>query len=484
VPAAEDPIDLSKDSAFFIDLLDGTHAWRRRVVEEFTFESGTHVRVQSAYQIAFPPDLIEKYVKSGQTSAKVVLPLTTRQKQPLLNFDLVTGAGTPAFLLSRSSTAVLQRDYLARLARLSGQSSVFDDAAVLQLFEAISGFTPDIWREYLRRHQKRRNPALKAYITDASRRVVSPSWQDIQRWEEIALRIGMGLAGYEGRLFDERSSSDDILLALPLMPEPPEDPAGVDDLLSRFASGIEACQATAARVVAPGEEASNEQIDADRFLRVLGEYGARYELVVETEVPVSGPAVLKIAEDRPLNLTLWGHTRQDFAISDAGSAHLEARCKDPNVTFGTQWAGVGKGPVVTDENGDVVGIGLLESARFTPESVSIYTTSADRPLTAKVDLPLRLAPHIYLVALLLSVLNVAALAMAAGVSGGGAPLDRLAILSVPTTIAAAFALTREQTALASRLMRWPRGILVLTTFALWCVVIERLATFHPGGAGQ
>jgi hypothetical protein len=321
------------------------------------------------------------------------------------------------------------------------------------LFEAICAFTPDLWREISTRHATR-NEALRAYVTSGTKNVLRPTAEDIGRWAAISREAGLITCQAAGYRWSDESSADDILLALPHLERGPTEIEGVDALLQRY---LEAVQAA---------DAARDEL----LLGVLCEYGRRYELIVETEVPIMEPFTLKVSEDRPLDLSArW--TRQSFAISEARSAHLEARFRDPNVTF-SQFE-------VLDANGVPFGIGRLESARRTIETLSLYTSDPDRPLYAEVRLKLRLARHLYATGGFLCLLNIAAAATAAGMSGGGPLLDRLAILSVPTTIAAAFALTREQTALASRLMKWPRTALLVTTAVLWLVVLIRIWGFHP-----
>jgi hypothetical protein len=78
------------------------------VVEELTFESGTHVRLQTAYQVDFPPDLLRPYLDVSTTrSINALIPIATREKKPLLNLDTVGAAGRPAHLVTRSSSAAL-----------------------------------------------------------------------------------------------------------------------------------------------------------------------------------------------------------------------------------------------------------------------------------------------------------------------------------------------------------------------------------------
>jgi hypothetical protein len=466
---ASERVDLSERSNFLLDLLDGTHRWRERLVEELTFESDTHVRVQSTYQIEFPPDLLRDYVCDLERTREVhvLVPLTTRPKRALLNFDLVGAGGRPAHLVSRSSTASLQRDYLKWMAAKTSAPFAADNVQIDALFKAICEFSPDVWRSYLTKEPSR-PLALQAYLKDglAARMATAPTGGQIRAWSDASLAIGQMIwraAGQNER--DELSAAHDVLLALPLMDELPSDPSGIDALLASLHAAL-------VRLV-PGREENDHLLFAQ-----LAEYGVRYELLVETTVPILEPATIKLSEDRPLrperriHAPWLGVTRQPFAINDARSMHLEARCGDPYVRFRQRFK-------VRDHEKRELGLGPLESARITHESLSVYTSHSKRPPSADVRLRLLLPAHVYAVAAMLSFLNIAAAVMATGVSGGGPTLDRLAILAVPTTIAAAFALTREQTALASRLIAGPRWVLILTTLVLWTVVIFEVGTYHP-----
>ncbi|HEV7773577.1 MAG TPA: hypothetical protein VGO48_09865 [Conexibacter sp.] len=87
---------------------------------------------------------------------------------------------------------------------------------------------------------------------------------------------------------------------------------------------------------------------------------------------------------------------------------------------------------------------------------------------------------------MLMLLNLGAVAVAIGMPHD-ALVERLALLTIPTTLAATFVLVREQTALASRLLGRARVALGATTVLLWLVVLVLLLTFHPGrerGSGE
>jgi hypothetical protein len=222
-------------------------------------------------------------------------------------------------------------------------------------------------------------------------------------------------------------------------------------------------------------DAANDQ----NFLEALADYGRRFEVVVEVELPLLEPTTIKIAEDRPLEVARWGWAPQRFSFGDARSAHFEARVTDPNVEV-TDFD-------VRDLGGDRVGFGWIESARRTRETLSIYSSEKERPYYVDVQLRLKAALSLRLTAYLLMALTVAAAVIAATMPDNEAYIDRLALLAVPTTIAAAFVLTREQTTLASRLLGRQRLVLGLTTLALWMIVLIGVSTYsrpasEPGQA--
>lgn len=84
-----DWVDLSLDSAFTMALLDDTWAWRQRLVINLRFIAPSHIGVESAYQIELPPELLQDFaLPASVKSVRALVPLTTRPKELLLNFDL------------------------------------------------------------------------------------------------------------------------------------------------------------------------------------------------------------------------------------------------------------------------------------------------------------------------------------------------------------------------------------------------------------
>jgi hypothetical protein len=450
-------VDLSEDDAFFLRLVGDTWAWRERLVEELVFADATRVRVQSALQVNFPPDLLEEFVDSDMTqSANVLAPITTRPKRPLFNFGLTGPAGAPATLTSRASTSALQANYLTALAE-EGMAAGDTTAIGGDLFEAIGLFTPALFRDYFfDRARKDFDLALSDYLTDGLGFTV-PKIQ-VSSWRQLTGPAAAHLVAALQEPADDYSSSEEVLLAVPLMGTPPKSLGEITQIVDRYVGGVSAAHSK-------GDNA---------FLGVLAEYGRRYEIIVEVELPLLEPATIKLQEDRPLKVgrNLWVSHR--FGLGDARSAHLEARIADPNVEIA--------GFDVRDLAGGEQALGPLESLRHTKESWSIYSSVPDRPFYVDISLRLRVVPQLRWTAVALSVMGIAAAAVALAIPREQSYVETLGILTIPVSVAAAFVLIREDTGLATRVQRMWRGALSLVTVALWTIVIACL--IHYSGAQQ
>lgn len=445
-------IDLSEDSAFFLDLLEESYDWHERLVSELRFGSRNHARVVSSYQVDFPPALLDRYegLREART-ANVLLPLTSRPKRQLLNFSLSGPNGTPATLTSRVSIAALQSQYLALLAQTSAASPTLSGIDP-QLYESICLFTPGFFQKtFLEDHASDMEDAITRYLTSGLGHNIAN--RDVRRWLARTKSTGEILADQLSEPCDPVSSSEQVLLAIPLNNQAPNSVAEIDALIDGYCDGVEAASC-----------AGDEQ-----FLRTMAEYGRRYELVVEVEVPVLEPCRIKVEEDVPLELELrfpfqsW--VEHSFPLRDARSAHLEARVDDPNVEVSDF--------EVEDQVGSDAS-GWLEAVRHTREALVLYSSEPGRPRFATLRLRLSVTRPLMIAAALLSAANVIAIGAIPLIDFDGSAGDRLAVLVIPTTIAATFALVREQTALASRLQWIPRLFLTVTTAILWLEVVVSL----------
>lgn len=450
-------VDLSEESGFFLDLLDQTRLWRERLVQEIQFASWTHVRLVSSYQIDFPPEMLTGYVDLRRTEkANVLLPLTTREKAPLLNFALSGPGGIPAALTSRASTAALQAQYLELLAQTSGAASVLRSQVKGNLYEAIGAFTPGLFRDtFLKNAGGCYEKALLTYLQSGLGIRIAPA--DLRRWRSNTATAAAVLADRLNEPASPLSCSEEVLLALPRIDPLPKSIGEIDAVISGYLVGVRAA----------------DKADDDDYLTTLAEYGRRYEMIVEVEVPLLEPSTIKIEEDLPLELSDRSWMSHTFAFGDARSVHLEARSLDPSVEIAGYELREVQGRDAT---------GWIESIRHARETLIIYSSEPERPYYVKLRLRLKSARHLLITTTMLAVANIAALVGALLIDKDPSYVDRLAILVIPTSVAATFVLTKEQTALATRLQwRGSRAFLATTTILLWIAVVAGLIGYDDMG---
>ncbi|HEX3041596.1 MAG TPA: hypothetical protein VHP56_05850 [Solirubrobacterales bacterium] len=445
--------DLSETSDFFIALKQDSE-WRERFVARLRFGLRNYVRSSAAYQVDFPKGLLAPFVDLEVAStANVLLPLTTREKRPLLNLSVSGPAGGPAAVTARPSIAALETHYLVSLARESKARKLLMPLVDDRLWEAVCLFSPSFFeRVFLSRRKKNFNLALAEYLT---------SGLGFQVSEERVRRLRERTSGAASKLvaaLEEPpcalSSSEEMLLAIPEMSPLPASINEIEAIVDRYDKAVHA-------IYRSGDL---------QLLKALAEYGRRYELIVEVEVPLLEPSRVRVEEDLPFRFSplatrFW--VSQIFPLGEARSAHFEARVDDSIIEFAR------RGIRVRDLAGND-GDGWLEGVRESRESVSLYSSEPDRPAYLEISLRLGVAWHVLAAAIGLIGINLVALVFALSIESGDELASRLAVIVVPTTVAATFVLIREQTALATRLQMIPRVILAVTAVALWLVVSVRL----------
>jgi hypothetical protein len=469
-----DRIDLSETNDFFLALKQETD-WRERLVAELRFGLRNHIRSINSYQVNFPPELLEKFKTRDARTANVLLPLTTREKRPLLNLGVTGPGGAPATVLSRRSIAALQTQYLVALAEVGSAQNALLPYIDDRLLEAICGFSPSFFgRTFFYRADKRFMPAILSYLNSGLKFRVTEA--DVSRWREATVEAGRVLVGHLPEVpkpvdssEEVFSSSEEALLAIPDLSPAAASVSEIDEVVATYAAAVEAA----------------ERAKETEWLAVLAEYGCRYELIVETELPLRESSRVRVEEDLPLDLKrrrsqYW--VRQPFALGEAGSAHLEARIDDPNVEIPERKGGQfpERGLRVRDAEGGDAG-GWLEAVRVTREALAIYGSDPERPDSVLIELRLRMARHVIATTVFLTFLNLLALAFSFLLGSADELAGRLAVITVPTTVAAAFVLGREQTALAARLQTIPRLALALSAVALLIAVsVQLLASDKEG----
>jgi hypothetical protein len=461
-------VDLSETAEFFL-ALKHDESWRERLVAELRFGLRNHLRSANSYQLNFPPGLLHEFAVDSARSANLLLPLTTREKRPLLNLSVAGPAGVPATVTARPSIAALQTEFLLTLVEQSPVQPRLAPFVDERLWEAICLFSPSFFETtFFSRSRRDLESAIAAYLSSGL--PLELSVEQVRHWREVLESARKTLNPLAPNPSFRFSSSEEVLLAIPDLSPPPTSASEIEEAVEKFAAMI----AAAARAEDLG------------LLTAFAEYGQRYELIVEVEVPLLEPSRVRVEEDLPLELQrrrgrYW--VEQTFALGDARSAHLEARLDDSNVEIPEKKIADGGGVEVRDPSGDDA-TGWLEALRVTREAIAIYGSEPGRPRYVRIGFRLRVARHVMAATILLSVLNLVAILLTLTMAGENELASRLAVLAVPTTVAATFVLVREQTALATRLQMIPRIALALSAIMLWIVVSARLVSTADDASEQ
>jgi hypothetical protein len=447
-------LDLTEDAAFLRVLLSDTLAWRHRLVERFTFGSGEHVRVKSSYQCEFPNALLEPFLpryefRDPVEAVRALIPVTARPKQSMLGFNCVAPDDQFAPVSRRSDAAALQSGYVRELIATSPAVDVLEGPLSEDLIEAISAFTPGRYRRIWEEEKKDRRRSVAAYLEQGLKiRLCDATLRASLKECESAAEV---LARVLDEAPEPMSSSECVLLALPNMRNAPKTDETIAALVRRYARAIRLAEAAGDTAV----------------LQAVADYGRRWELIVEVTVPVGRPWRVRVEEDRPLH---WekGKSRQVLALGDAQSVHFEVDVTDPNVSLKKD------SYRLVDHRQDDVSRWLIEDVRDTNETLSLYTSEPARePYYATLEVAFTRPSYVRWTATLLAILLVLAAITALAVDDRSL-VEKLAVLTVPTTFAAALLLLREQTPIGARLDAGRRWVLALATVALWSIAIARL----------
>ncbi len=451
--------DLAAETDLLVELLRTGDAWRERHVEEMIFGEAHHVRIRSTYQFRLHPQLIRRFARPSVEQVNLLLPVASREKRKLLGFDVTTSNDSPAHLLSRAEAAELQVHYLRKVAIELGLDDLCAQLPA-GLMTALCRFSPGMYQRY--RTKRYRHP-LVVYLQDELPRV-GATRATVAGWCDRIASTASKLARILEEPASDLSSAENVLFALLEMDARPTSRAQLEDMLDRWCSFLDDVEARGGH----------------GLLLLLAEYGRRYTMVIEVEVPVGTPFTVTVAEDRPLETRLTRQRRrrrtrsvQFFALGDAASAHLEVRSTDHAVRL--------VDVVVRHPTGENVPFRSIEAERVTDEATSIYSSDPERPYVGHVHVELAVARAARIVAWSLGALVLIAAVIALFAEE---PTDRnereawialLGVLAVPTTFAATLVLTREQTALAARLQRAARAFLSVATALLWVIVLWHLA---------
>lgn len=441
-------LDLTNNLDLTLVLLNDTLSWRQRLVEQVSVGL-PRARVRGAYQIEIPPELIEPFVEPTTTAVKVLLPLTTKPKRLLVRFDLQASAGRPAHLLTRQAIAAIESEYVT----FAVQSSPASEALTLydrDLVTALCLFTPGLVSEIV--VDEHIDPLLyRLFVEDGLGFEVQP--EVFQLWRDIEDDVGDVLLQALDEPPETLSSAERILLALPFMEAPPASVDEVDVLLQRWKAFVHG-------LVHAGD---------DYLLVLLAEYGRRWELVVETELPLNEPTTIKVAEERELRVDWRGTCTHEISFGDAASYHAEVTIDDGHLEF------IGD-PALEDLLHDVeIGRPPVENVVFARHALAVYSSHPNRPYYARLRFRIRPTADLRFVtrAVALLILSAVPVALWVGADHKGVT-GQIGVLLTASTFAVALLLIREASPLASRLLRPSRLFVLLGTLILWAAALARI----------
>lgn len=453
--AARHPVDLTDDIEPVLRLIE-ERQWRHRLVETVVLRDGDHARVHSSFQIEFAPDFLEQFDLQDVDHAHLLLPLTTRPKQALIDFDVhVNGERGRGYMLPRSQIARVQAEYLHRLVLTSEGGGPFERGLPFPLLEAICVFTPGPWIEL--RDGRCLSEDIASYLHAAGLgHVVQPGM--LTAWLDMLAPVADVLHEYSGEVLSENDSAGLPLLALPEL-KPADRPRTPDDV-TRMVTGYAAAVEAAARI--PDVE----------LLARLGVWGTRWPVIVEATFAAHQPNLIKLSEDRRLDFRSRGCLAHRLELADARSVHLEVRVEDHEVVLTRDFG-------LEDPDGEAVDIPTIQTARATAEALTFYSSAEEpRPDWVTAIVSVAAAGRLQVTANVTAVLTASAAVVAAFV-GGTDPVDELAVLALPISIVSGLVVTREATPLAARLLGRHRLALGIVSVVFWIVILVRIVGLHP-----
>ena len=461
---------LHNQQALTYELLAAPTSWRERVIERFVVEDADYVSVSSSYQIRLPLRLIRRWhpgIESGEL-VRLLLPLTTRHKAVLLDVDLAVSSGHHCALLLKHQLARLQANYMTSAARPGGDASAeLPDAD--EMLYAISAYSPAIWDHFLAedlsyvellgyaagmirpatgnhglvQRRGRRQRLLADYLSSGLALEVNEA--QVREWSELVgptqQLLGMSLK----ETADSRSASEDLLRCLPFGETRPRDIEAVTDWLERFVRFASEC-------------------DVATRTRIAG-YGQRWDVIVDTVVPVDVPTKVELRTARPWHdgavPKRWPWSRaglitQRVMVGDAQSGHAEVHLADHEVRVKSR-------PNVVDPDGNAIGVPRLNDLRWTPDKASIYASGGNSPAFADIRLRLGLRWPTRLFLWLLIIATTASLPLLIVADSSGPIRQSAALLVLP--LAGAILLARPATGASQRLQHRLR-VLLLVVVAL------------------
>lgn len=463
--------DLREAHVLYEMLLD-PWAWRDRSIQTVILNHAHHVEVVHRYQVHLKSDGLPFEADVHPLDhVQLLLPLATRWKQPLLNFQLNGPASASASLLTRREISQLQQGLIYYMLEDSPLATQLGDQWGKTLLEAIFSFTPAIYSHYLENGGASaklrgggRLAAFDRYLSHLGG--LSMTNEQLERCLDIHENIRPILSDALAEPPADFSAAEKPLLAVPMMGEDtPGEGQDVVALLEKYLDGIYLADKEGLRGV----------------LAVLAEYGRRWQVIVDTTLQIDRRDSVGTTEHAPFISVRPHHAsrrvrfhRYDLShrieLLDAPSIHAEVQTADHRVDL--------KGYRVVSPEGRNLGFPFWESVRHTPEFLSLYTSRVyEYEPWARLQVRLRPVAHVRWPSRFILLLTLGAVVggVAATFPSPGRMISIFALLTFPTTFAVALLLLREGSGLSARLQLRMRLVITFLVALLWLTVFIRIA---------
>lgn len=441
-----------------LNLWPDPRTWQPRLVYRVSLSTTTHARVEARYHLVIPPDVLEAAgVEVADDPVRVLLPLTWRPKELLLNLSLSSSADNPVHLLTRAEVAALQSTILLnQLAETDLILIDIDEDDVQTLVEAIARFMPRRVRAAADLNEgspaaevaaRLRDPGVLAPFLSAATGLNVQS-EHVRRWLGRLQLPGEILMALVPVSRPAESSSANFVLALSELEPAPTQLEDLDYFVEAF------------RFLVLGLHVRNEHSP----LRFLARLGSEWRVIIDTEIPTSRPVSVLMADDRPLVSIDAGDDclRVPVPLADGSSLHVETQLLDPSAVL--------KEVKIVSAVGEEE-LFLSDDVRETNDRHAVYFSVAQRPERALARIDIGLTSDVRWTNGAVLVLACAALIMSLLVKNDA---DTLALLVIPATLAVSVVQVRERTSLVRTLTEGARRNLFGVAILLWLVAALRL----------
>ena len=431
-----------------------------RVVEKVTPLTKDHYELRRSYQFRMPLDSFEPFADDDGV-VDTFLPICWLDKLPLLEFDVTDRSGLPLTVVERVSNAGITAAILdSWMAEVTPKERLHDS----EFFEEVCYTSLGPWQQAVDRTQDHddglalyryyldlldiRLPPFKCdQLVDQGRQAVSTLVSAIGLnvgEEEFVSTINPAiLAPFTGRI----GSRDELLAEA-----------------SRISDRVESIA-----------EIASTSAEANDCVRLLHRSSRQWPVLTRRKVLPGSEQLIKIREVRPSGDVRPARVIHRADLGGATSYHLEVQAPDPSIRLRDQ-------PTIEDLDGNELGVpGAFDTAKWTNELFSAYSTSIDRPErpeSAVVTMKFGLYSTTWVPEVFGLFLNISALVFAL-LNRSAVSVDLAAMLLIPTTVVSAFLSIRDST-LVSNLLRPLKWAQLATNVLLWVTVLALVDVLGRG----